>query len=176
MLSSKTSSAAQHSPQHGRPLPLVCMQPGAASLHMQNACKQQWCHRQLSVDMPHWHGYSHIMTHAHSAVAAVHIFPFQPHCTAQACTPHSRSIDQGTQHGHAAQGEAAMLPGTRAHRRTYPRVGVHVGWLHGPTRPTTTKIEHAFQNRELPTFDVPTQVQTTQKYPAGPDQKRAKQK
>ena len=38
--------------------------------------------------------------------------------------------------------------------------------LHEPTGPTTLKIEYAFRNRELPTFDVPTQVQTTQNYPA----------
>ena len=50
----------------------------------------------------------------------------------------------------------------------------HAG-LHEPSRPAAPRIEHAFKNRELPTFDVPTQVQATQKIPSSLDQERKNQ-
>ena len=50
-----------------------------------------------------------------------------------------------------------------------------IRWLHESTGPTTPKTEHAFK-KKVPNFDVPAQIHATQKYPAGPDQKRARQK
>ena len=61
----------------------------------------------------------------------------------------------------AGRGATRRRPGIQTRRVS--RIDCTNG-LHGPSRPAAPRIEHAFRNRELPSFDVPIQVQATQKY------------